>query len=227
MVWALGIIGIVLALILLLMFTRMKIIVHYHHQPPDPDVFYIQFRAGFGILQYTMNVPSNKKNRNPSKRTDTGSFGSKNDLEKASNKANFLEEAINGLHQPGQLINQVSAFSRPLKKIIHKVKVRKLEWHSLAGAGDASYTGTMAGGFLAVKGAIIGMLYEFLLFKRQPIFSVTPDFARAVFSTSITCIFQLRIGEAILAAIKLLRYLNTQNIKTNTNEYKRSEEQSI
>ncbi|RFU66222.1 DUF2953 domain-containing protein [Peribacillus glennii] len=227
MAWAFGITAFFLALLVLLVFTRVKIIVHYHHQPPTPDDFCIKLRAWFGILRYTMNVPMNKKTHNASKDQDMASKESEKENAEGPGNSNLREYPLNGLMDTDQFISKFYSYHRLCKAMFRKVKVRKFEWHSLAGTGDAFYTGMVAGGFLAVKGSIIGILDSYLHFKRQPAFSVTPDFARPVFYTSITCIFQVRIGEAILAAIKLSRYLNAENTSANTNVYNGSEEQPM
>ena len=50
------------------------------------------------------------------------------------------------------------------------------------------------------------MLSHFLRLKEMPELSVTPHFQMAIIQTRFTCIFQFRIGNAILAGLKLIKF---------------------
>jgi hypothetical protein len=79
--------------------------------------------------------------------------------------------------------------------------------------GDAAHTGVMVGGCWAIKGSIIGVLTNFLHFKVMPNLSITPDFQKQRVETSFSCILRFRVGQAIIAGIKLFRYWKGSKVK--------------
>lgn len=217
MIWIFVIVGLVLTLLSLLFITRLKIKVHYHHQQAD-DIFYIKFRAWFGILRYTIAVPLE------SFPDDTTVKNSQENDHVETDKEISMKNVINSFKD---ITRHISGNKKSIMGFLNRVKVRKFDWHTVAGTGDAALTGTLAGGCLGIKGCIIGMLGTYLIFTKKPSYSVTPNFREAVFHTSLTCIFQVRIGEAIWAAIKLLRYWNAEKMKFEPELYNESEKQSI
>ncbi|HAQ08870.1 MAG TPA: hypothetical protein DCR24_15690, partial [Bacillus bacterium] len=58
----------------------------------------------------------------------------------------------------------------------------------------------------SVKGGLIGVLSHYMKLKDMPVISITPNFQYAITQTSFKCIFQVRVGHAILAGIKLVKY---------------------
>jgi hypothetical protein len=226
MKWLLGLPILFLALLLLLFVTKVKIKVHFHHQQ-DGDDFYIKFRAWFGILRYTIAVPIIKLDDDSAAfvtKTKRG-FGEGN-KEESTSVASW-RDMINNFDNLNQVIEHMTGFYKIVRDLLSRVKVKKFEWNSFAGTGDAAYTGMLAGGYLGLKGSVLALLGNYLSFKKLPLYTVTPDFSRAVFYTSFTCIIQIRVGEAILAGIKLLRYWNGEKAKFKTKIYKDSERQSI
>ncbi len=93
-----------------------------------------------------------------------------------------------------------------VKTFLKKISVKQFEWHTLIGIGDAAHTGVISGAIWAIKGSIIGMLSHYLNFKEMPHIMVTPHFQAVVSQTKIKCIFQFRIGHAILAGLKLIKF---------------------
>ncbi|MDQ0221077.1 DUF2953 domain-containing protein [Peribacillus cavernae] len=226
MKWLLVIPVLLLALILLLFFTKVKIKIHYHHQQ-DGDDFYIKFRAWLGILRYTIAVPISKLDDDSQTNVVQTEMGTDEGGKNETTGDVSWGDILTSFEDLNMLIEHIAGFHRISRDFLHKVKVKNFRWHSLAGTGDAVYTGMLTGGCLGIKGSIIGLLSTYLRFKKPPSYSVTPDFGRAVFYTSLTCIFQVRIGEAIWARIKLLRYWNGEKIKYNTGLYNDSDNQSI
>lgn len=226
MSWILVIAVIFLALLFLFFFTKVKIKIHYCHEQHGDD-FYIKFRALFGILRYTIAVPKVKLDEDSRAISVQTTMGTGESIDKQITDDISWQDIINSFENIHGLIDHISRLHTIIRNILSRVKVKKFEWHSVAGTGDAAYTGMLTGGFLGIKGSIIGMLTAYLHFTRHPSYSVTPSFGQAVFNTSLTCIFQVRIGEAILAAIKLLRYWNTEKIKIKTRLYNDTEKLPI
>ncbi|WP_160118392.1 DUF2953 domain-containing protein [Bacillus sp. V59.32b] len=209
MEWLLAIPALILALLLLLFFTKVKIRIHFRHQH-DADEFYIKFRAWFGILRYTITIPVSKSGEDSP--VETAEDSDEDDDPERTNQVSW-RELISNFDNQNELIEHVTGFYRVVRNFLGRVKVKKFEWHSVAGTGDAVYTAVLAGGCLGLKGSVFGLLSSYLHFTKLPSYSVTPDFGRMVFNTSLTCILQIQIGEAIFAAIKLLRYWNEEKAK--------------
>jgi hypothetical protein len=81
-----------------------------------------------------------------------------------------------------------------------------MEWNSMIGIGDAARTGTLVGALWIVKGSIIGVISNYIRLKEMPKLSITPNFQQAISQTRFSCMIQFRIGNAMLAGIKLVKY---------------------
>ncbi len=88
--------------------------------------------------------------------------------------------------------------------------------------------GMISGALWTLKGSIVGLLSHYLKLRQMPNLSVTPHFQFVILQTRLTCIFQLRIGHAILAGLKLLKFwkggrpnLHSKNA-SNTKEQSKS-----
>ncbi|CAH0346870.1 hypothetical protein BCI9360_03235 [Bacillus sp. CECT 9360] len=204
-----AILVLILALLLLVFFTKVKIKIHFRHQQ-DADEFYIKFRAWFGILHYTITIPVSKSEEDSP--VETAVDSDEDDDSERTNQVSW-RDLISSFDNQNELIEHVTGFYRVVRDFLGRVKVKKIDWHSVTGTGDAVYTAMLAGGYLGLKGSVFGLLSSYLHFTKLPSYAVTPDFGRMVFNTSLTCILQIRIGEAILAAIKLLRYWNEEKTK--------------
>ncbi|MCR2821873.1 DUF2953 domain-containing protein [Lederbergia panacisoli] len=92
-----------------------------------------------------------------------------------------------------------------LKSFLLKIRVRKLEWHSTIGTGDAASSATVAGAVWAIKGTVLSYVRSFLTLKKRPIISVVPNFQGFSAQTSMQCMVDLKTGEAILAGYNLYK----------------------
>ena len=94
-----------------------------------------------------------------------------------------------------------------LRNFLKKVRVTKLEWYTAVGTGDAALTGMLTGAIWTVKGSIIGLIsHYFLHSKSVPVMSVQPYFQMKVAQTTFKCMLQFRIGHAIVAGIKIIKF---------------------
>jgi hypothetical protein len=118
-----------------------------------------------------------------------------------------------------EFIQRVFQLNIIVRKFFEKVSVKQFEWHTMIGVGDAAQTGIIAGAIWTLKGSIVGLLSHYLKLKQIPNLSVTPQFQLALIQTRLSCIFQFRIGHAILAGLKLIKFWKggRQHIKANTN----------
>ncbi|MEW8972181.1 MAG: DUF2953 domain-containing protein, partial [Mesobacillus sp.] len=66
--------------------------------------------------------------------------------------------------------------------------------------------GLLTGAFRPDKGGVIGVLSNYMKMKEMPVMTITPSFQQTVSITSFKCMIQVRVGHAILAGIKLVKY---------------------
>jgi hypothetical protein len=207
MVW-LVIALIIILFILLIIFSKLTIHLNYFHHNEN-DELKIQFRLWFGLIRYTMNVPLIKiDDDSPSivMKGDT-QMGDSSEKQSPTKEVQITKDGIvSKFNNVKEIFEHVVNTSVIVKKFIKKIVIKHFEWHSLVGVGDAAQTGTITGALWALKGGIIGVISHFLRLKEMPILSITPHFQLAIIQTHITCIFQFRIGYAILAGLKLIKF---------------------
>ncbi len=76
----------------------------------------------------------------------------------------------------------------------------------MIGIGDAAHTATITGVLWSVKGGLIALLSHYFRLKEMPALFITPNFQRPDIQTHLKCMIQFRIGNAMLAGIKLVKY---------------------
>lgn len=88
--------------------------------------------------------------------------------------------------------------------LLRNIKMTRLEWCTTIGTGDAAATGLMTGLLYLIKGGIISVFYNNLAkAASHPKIKVEPNFRKQQFSTSINCIFKIRLGNIIITGIKV------------------------
>ncbi|WHX99615.1 DUF2953 domain-containing protein [Neobacillus sp. DY30] len=220
LVWLVIALILILLFIILIIFSKLTIRLNYFHHN-DNDELKIQFRIWFGLIRYTMNVPLIKIDDNsPSivmkENTQMGDSSEKQSptKEEQITKDGFMSNLSNAKEIMQHVVNMNVIISKFIKRIV----IKHFEWHSLVGVGDAAHTGIITGALWTLKGSIIGMLSHFLRLKEMPVLSITPHFQLAIIQTHVTCIFQFRIGYAILAGLKLIKFWKggRPNLKMDT-----------
>ncbi|HLS88542.1 MAG TPA: DUF2953 domain-containing protein [Sphingobacteriaceae bacterium] len=81
------------------------------------------------------------------------------------------------------------------------LQIEALRWHTVIGAGDAAWTGIMAGMAWTCKGAVAGALAGSRGGGQWPRITVEPRFREAVFDTACHCILVWRLWDIIRAAL--------------------------
>lgn len=64
----------------------------------------------------------------------------------------------------------------------------------------------VTGALWGAKGSIIGVLSSIMKMKNMPQMTVTPHFQMAISQTTFSCMIQFRVGHAMLAGIKLIKF---------------------
>ena len=230
MFWLLLSLMILFFLFLLIIFTKLTIYVYYIHLN-DNDDLKIELRVLFGLIKYKIKVPEIKVDddspsivvKSKTQMGDTTGEDTEADVSQLT-KQDFLSK----LHKTKDILHKVFGLSVIVKKFLQKVTIKNFEWQTLMGVGDAAYTGMMTGALWAIKGGIIGLLSHYMRLKEMPQLTVTPHFQAAVIHTKLTCMFQFRIGYAILAGLKLIRFWRggKPHLKSST-EYREEKTKSV
>ncbi|MEW8986888.1 MAG: DUF2953 domain-containing protein, partial [Bacillus sp. (in: firmicutes)] len=118
------------------------------------------------------------------------------------------------------LIKHVVSMHKIIRNFLRKVSINDIQWHSVVGVGDAATTGTLTGALWSVKGSLLGLLSLYMRIKEMPKLSISPSFLRPVSETHFQCMIQFRIGYAMLAGIKLVKYWKGGRPKFQSNHLK-------
>lgn len=116
------------------------------------------------------------------------------------------------------LLARISQYKQALAKALHyvdlykvatyflkKVKVNEFRWLTIIGTGKANTTAIIVGQLWSLKAMFLGLVGNFCHVKHNPHFNIVPNFYGRQFQVSFKCIVQLKIGHAILTALKLLK----------------------
>lgn len=197
--WLLLSLSILLLLLILIILTKLTILVQYYHHN-DNDDLRLEFRIWFGLIKYKKHIPLIKIDDN------SPSIVVKDETSDKKTNQFTPDDFLTNLKNSKELLKHVIGMNVIVRNFFRKVSIKKFEWHSLIGIGDAAYTGMATGALWGIKGGIIGLLSHFLKLKEMPHLTVTPHFQAAVIQTQFTCMFQFRIGQAILAGLKLIKF---------------------
>lgn len=194
-------------LILIILITKIKIFLDYFHGN-DNDHLKITVKAWGGLIKYKVDIPVIKVDDNsPTIVTEEKvQTGPNENTKKEKTSQVDKTDLINSINDFKQLLTHVAGLHKIIRDFLSKVSIRKVEWHTMVGVGDAAATGVITGAFWAVKGGLIGVLSHYMKLKDMPVMSISPSFQHAVSITSFKCIIQVRVGHAILAGIKLVKY---------------------
>lgn len=205
MKWLFLISAVLIAVLLLLIFTKIRVHFSYKRVQKD-DQIHMKMSAWYGLLHYTLKVPVIKKDAEATALIVDKEESMPNETKKESTEKITAEELLNGLSDLLTLIHHIVGLHRIIRNFLGKIQVKDFTWHSVVGTKYAAQTGILTGNCWILKGSIIGLLTTYLNFRVMPIYTITPDFYQKQANTSISCILEFRIGQAILTGIKLLRY---------------------
>jgi hypothetical protein len=198
-------------LLLLILITKLTIQVNYYHHNDNDDLKLV-FKVCFGLIKYKITVPLIKIDDNsPSivvkSNTQFGNTtgGEKGTPEDAVNKIT-ADDVLTYLINGKELLVHVFGMNVIVRKFFQKVTLKRFVWETMMGVGDAAHTGMLTGALWTIKGGIFGLLSHYLIVKDMPRLGVIPHFQAAVIQTRLSCIFQFRIGHAMLAGLKLFKF---------------------
>lgn len=201
------VIGLIVLLILLflMLITKLTILINYHHYKDD-DQLNVKIKAWYGLITYKIDVPLIKIDDNQPAVVFKEKVQMGEQRQKESTNEFTAKDFIEGLNDMKQLLTHIISLHKIIRTFLRKVTIKKIEWHSMIGVGDAAATGTLTGALWSVKGGLMGILSNYMRLKDMPIMSITPSFQRPVTQTKFQCMIQFRLGYAMLAGIKLVKF---------------------
>ncbi len=207
MKWILLGLLIIFLLLLVILLSRLNIYIVFKHAK-DNDSLIIKFRAWFGLIRYTLNIPLIKINENSPAivMKEETKKGKEEKVTSEERSQFFAEDFLNGFKDMENLLKHVVSLHRIIRNFLKKVSVKKLQWNTIIGVGEASLTGMLTGAVWTVKGGIIGIISNYFKLKVNPNLSVQPHFQLPISQTSFECMLQFRIGHAMFAGIKLIKF---------------------
>lgn len=203
--WLIIVLIILLFLFILIIFSKITIYLNYYHHKDD-DNLKIEVKLWFGLIRIKKTIPMIKVDNNSPSIIVKGKQKS-GEEDKGEEVAQITShKLITHLKNLREILEHVFQLNIIIKKFLKKVSVEKFEWQSTIGLGDAVYTGVAAGTLWSIKGGIIGVISHYLRMKEMPKLAVQPNFQQMITSTNLLCMFQFRIGYAMLAGIKLVKW---------------------
>ncbi|WP_181884559.1 DUF2953 domain-containing protein [Neobacillus piezotolerans] len=203
-VWIVAIITCVILLASILFLLKITVTARFRSHGGQKELT-IECKAFFGLLKYkkTFNDFSGLFAETPD---DTIKKEKEAVKEKTEEKRN-PDSLLKGIKNGKETVEKLLQAHQDVKGFLKTVAIRRFEWYTAAGAGDAALTGIIAGAIWAAKGMIIGLLSETMKLKTSPAIVVTPYFQYTVSATMLSCMFTFRAGKAISAGMKIYKYV--------------------
>ncbi|WP_062355086.1 DUF2953 domain-containing protein [Bacillus kwashiorkori] len=196
MVWLIIIVALIL-LLLVVIFSKVKLKVTYSHAN-SKDLLQIVVILLFGIIKFKINLLDGKnKDDQPEQQNNNDQMAKQQDVE---------DSGLKSLHDIKLVVNRVIGLNKIVQTFLKKVQIIKFDWKTVIGTGDASQTGMITGVAWGIKGVVVGLLSKFFSLKVYPNIHIAPSFQQKIAKTELFCMIQVRIGHAILAGIKILKY---------------------
>ncbi|WP_243291031.1 DUF2953 domain-containing protein [Bacillus sp. FJAT-47783] len=205
--WVVWSLVILLAFVILLAITKLNISIDLLHDG-DNDHFTIKFRALFGIVRYTVNIPLVKVDTEEKEivMKEETSIGSEGNNGKKKRKRITPPDILDRIHDMKELANHVIHLHKIVRQFLQNVYIEKFYWHTCIGTGDAAEAGMISGVAWSIKGIVLQWISRYMKLKKKPLVSITPDFYHPVSKTSLTCMIHFRLGYAMLAGLRFVKY---------------------
>ncbi|WP_134698518.1 DUF2953 domain-containing protein [Ammoniphilus sp. YIM 78166] len=188
--------------------TNVKIIIQYKKRKVD-DHIHLELQFLFGLISLKFDIPM--INLNSFMEGVPVKTQASSDVPVGREPA----PAMGGFFLRRQLIKRLLEFLNRLKLRAHdlqevtretlsRVRCERLEWYTRVGLGDAATTGMATGLFWGIKTAIIGVMSHYLSMRTTPRMNIVPAFHALEIDTQFTCILRYRIGNTIIAVVRIL-----------------------
>ncbi|MDB5083929.1 MAG: hypothetical protein JWN30_815 [Bacilli bacterium] len=195
-----------LALCIIVAFLSIQVMVHYKRDAEN-DRIELKFRTIGGLVHYQLAFPVADISRNKGNAAITAKIKGGADQENLSGELalgwTYIQNAIEKFREIWR------GFGTFRDDVLYQLKIFRvydLHWKTEFGVGDAAATGTLAGFAWAIKGNVMGIISHFFSLCEKPNLEVKPAFYKTGFSTDVSCIIKFRLGDAIVAGVKVAIY---------------------
>jgi len=189
--------------IVILFFTAFMVQIKVSKNGVDDSIQY-RFTAWFGLINIKAEIPLIRLSNDLSGTEYKFKLETPNEtLEKKK-----LKITPNEFYQ---LLKRIQNFIKRIHNLHHIAKLflkhlylKELKWKSKIGTGEAAETGFLTGMSWGIKSNIIGFISAYLSLHCLPKLSITPDFDKKRVETHFQCMIRFRLGNAIVAGIRIL-----------------------
>lgn len=173
----------------------------------DNDHYKVQIKTLYGLIRYTIDIPLLKMNKQKPEiilKQKTKQATTNN--QKKTRKKITPKDVLNTLHNVQEITKHIVGLHKIIRKFLHHIHIQEFEWHTCLGVGDAAHTGIVNGVAWSIKSFILQLLSRYMQFMNPPQISITPDFNHFVSKTRLKCMIDFRLGHAILAGLRFVKY---------------------
>ncbi|MFY4774590.1 DUF2953 domain-containing protein [Metabacillus sp. RGM 3146] len=208
MTWLISISCFLILLFIIILFTKVTITVFFKHSDKKDEQLKVKIRAWYGLLRYTIDIPVLKFNTSQASidMEKEKKAGKENKEGSESKEKVTPDDAIKGIKDIKELTRHIVDLHQIVRKFLKHVKITKFEWVSEIGTGDAAGSGIAAGLGWSLKYSMFAVIDKYFTVKHEPVFHITPNFHRMCANTMLNGIFHFRIGHAILAGVRFVKY---------------------
>ncbi|WP_202078652.1 DUF2953 domain-containing protein [Caldalkalibacillus salinus] len=205
---------------IIILFTQVQVTIHVQRKGAN-DKLKTKVMAWFGLIHLETETPIVKLQgdmtgaeyqmelKSPNMSLDESSF------KVTPNEATQIQSRLL------TVIQRVHHLHVVLKRFLKTIHLLKFEWRTSIGTGDAAETGVISGIAWSTKAAVVGVIQTYLSLRALPRFAVKPHFQEKKIETELRCMIRLRIGNAILAGIRMLLNLRKRrDVKWQSTQFK-------
>jgi hypothetical protein len=205
MIWL--ILVVVLTIVALISFSQVKIRLHFSSSLGD-DLLALEVEALFGLIKYRYKIPKiDFKGLQQGVTFIIEHFG-KNvpemHTEPDKQKLNINKDRILKMYDKFKLfLAQVFDFSEWIKNTLAQFCCTEFRWITRVGIGDAPATAVLTGISSGIKSVFLGYAFKFIRLQTKPWIHVQPQYHQVVFTTSLSCKLNIRLGAVLFSGILL------------------------
>lgn len=193
-------------LLFLVSMMKLSITIFFQHAQDD-DEWKITFQTLFGMIRYTIHIPLVKID----KESPGVVIAHKETIEAISKgmmkRSKYTpKEMMDNFQKAKEFAKHVVRLNEIIKKFLGHISITKFEWQTKIGTGNAATTGMIVGLGWSLKYSLLAFFSKYMKLKTSPFFMITPSFHEAASETKFVCMIHFRIGHAMLAGIRMVKY---------------------
>lgn len=203
MIWAWLIAGILVAGMLLFVFSDIKLRVRFSRVGGD-DQITVDVKALYGLLRPRYSVPMLNWNEN-GLQVKTESAGATNRQKTNNQKLTITRDWVEAFFDRARaMLAYTVKLTEWGKNVMARVRCTEVRWDTQVGLGDAADTAITTGIVWGLKTSLLGYLFRHVRLKTKPLLHVQPQFNRMQFETKAVFQFKIKTVFAVYAGFLLV-----------------------